>query len=128
MFVHPTPHPPPPIPHPTPHTQPLTPIGCVLSGQDPELAAKRQKAIDEITLKNDIGASRAPWTPPERTAEDERISKENARTLRESIGNTFAKLNPFGGKDAKKETASKAAKASPATLAVDDADEGEEDE
>lgn len=89
--------------------------------EDPELAAKRQKAIDEVTLKNDIGASRAPWSPPDRPPQDERISKEGRRTLREGIGDTLAGLNPFGGKKA----APKAAPVAAASVDLGDDDEEE---
>jgi len=34
--------------------------------KDPEAMEKRKKQIEEITARNDIGAQRAPWTPPDR--------------------------------------------------------------
>jgi len=91
--------------------------------KDPEEAAKRKKMIEEITTRNDIGASRAPWDPlpPEERPPPIKISIPDPTKM--------SLPNPFGGKKEDKTVAKKNnAKAAPAAAVDADADDDEEEE
>ena len=89
--------------------------------KNPEKMQKRKTAIEEITARNDIGASRAPWTPlPE---------NERPPPIKLSMPSMPSLPNPFGGgsKESKPDqAAAKAKKAAPApatNVAADDDNE-----
>jgi len=64
--------------------------------KDPEAMAKRKKAIEDITARNDIGASRAPWDPLPK--------EERPPPIKFEMPKMPNLPNPFGGG---KETAQK---------------------